>query len=194
MWANGKPNMERYDPTTKIKIQQPNEDNPTSITQVPTVEGRWTLGVHLSPWGYLTEEIDHLVQKAVWISVGFHRLPMSWKEWTRAYHTICIPQITYSLSVTHFMRKELETVMPKFISSALRALWCHGKYLWLVVFAPILLGGLRLLYLYYKQTIAQVKLFIGLSCVEWELENLFKIDLENFRLHAGTEHCPFSQP
>ncbi len=84
--------------------------------------------------------------------------------------------------------------MAKFMTAALQAHHCHGNFPRVVAFAPIFIGGLGLTHLYFEQSIHQVRLFIGLSRVTSELLTLFHIGLDYFRLHAGRESCPFSQP
>ena len=49
-----------------------------------------------------------------------------------------------------------------------------------VVLAPISIGGLGLLHLFYLQPITPAKLFIGLARTESELANLFCIALDYF--------------
>ncbi len=183
--------MAQYNTTTVINIRQPNQEQPTKIQQVPTEEERRTLGVRLCPLGSLDEELNHLVAKAQHISVGFCRRFLTPQEWIRAYQMICLPRLTYSLLIMYFSKADLKKVQAKFMTAALHAYHCHGKFPHVVAFAPMSVGRLRFLHLFYLQSINQVKLFIGLARTESELSYLFKIDLEYFWLIAGTGECLF---
>ena len=77
------------------------------------------LGVQLSPAGNLDEELDHLMAKVARISIGFQSTPSTMAEWHKAYWTITIPRLIYSLQVTHFPQKQLESVQAKFTTSVL---------------------------------------------------------------------------
>ncbi len=76
------------------------------------------------------------------------------QEWQRAYRTIALPRLTYSLQVMHFSRAELEKVQAKFILSALQARHIHSRFPRVVAFAPESVGGLGLRHLYHEQGIA----------------------------------------
>ncbi len=186
--------MEKYDPWATISIKKPASNERQIIKQIPTTTGMRTLGVQLSPSGNLDAEFDHLCAKAARILVGFRSTTFTAKEWQKAYRTIAIPRLIYSLQVTHFTKRELERVQAKFMTSALQARHVHGRFPRAVVFAPESLGGLGLYHLFFEQSIAQVKLAIGLLRVQSSLSDLFKIGLGHFHLHAGLAECPFSDP
>lgn len=105
-----------------------------------------------------------------------------------------MPRLCYSLQATHFQAAELDSVQAQFMSQFLQASHFPSHFSRAIVYAPIIIGGLGLLRLFYEQCAAQIKTMIGLLRTDSELSKLFRINLDIFRLRAGTSKCPMSDP
>ncbi len=192
-WNQGKQRMTRYDPGTKISVQNPQGDI-LPISQKPTSTGIRNLGVHLAPDGNLTDELNHLISKATEIAAGIWRVKYLAEELQKAFYVIFLSRLLYFLAVTYFTKTELDTVMSKFMPWLLNARHFPKTFPRAVVYAPRRIGGIGYTHLFYVQGYRQVLLVIGLLRTKSDLSTLFCINLEIFRLNAGFSCCPLANP
>ena len=118
--------------------------------------------MHITPQGNLADKLVYLKAKMTRIGVGFQQAIFSAEELYKVYFTVYIPRLSYSLQETHFTEAELGAVQAKFMSRFLNALHYLSKFPRAIVYAPMVVGGVGLLKLLYKQGAIQVKTIIGL--------------------------------
>ena len=153
--------MDCMDYETSIKVRSGSEEF-QKIRQNSTQVGIKSLGVHLTPHGNLDNELVYLKTKATHISVGFRKAQFTAEELKKAFFTVFIPRLQYSLQVTHFTAVELDSVQAQYMGQFLQASHFPSLFPRAVVYALMIIGGLGLLRLLYKQGSAQVKTMIGL--------------------------------
>ena len=111
----------------------------TSPTPIPWVEssiGMQTLGVHLSPDGYFTEEFTHCQKQAIKWVCNINTVPLTREENYTAYCTMWHSSFKFPLPVTLFTKKQCNILQRIFTGPFLAKMGISHTISWSLIFAP----------------------------------------------------------
>jgi ribonuclease HI len=194
-WASGFPIMRS---TNKFQHSIAITDSPTNtrvqITQKGPSEAERTLGVRIAPNGSQHRELTWLRSKAHSFALHISKGKLSREETYRAYHSVYIPSLTYSLGSTTFTQTEAKSIQKRSLNLILASMGINRNMPRPVVYTPTHFGGLGFKCLYTEQGCQQVENFIGHLRIQSTVGKLFRATLSMHQLTAGTSLPILSDP
>jgi hypothetical protein len=195
-WASGFPIMRS---TNKFQHSIAIHDSPTNtnvtLQHKGIAEAERTLGVRIAPNGSQHRELAWLRSKAHSFASYISKGNLSREEAHRAYHSIFIPSLTYSLGSTSFTAVEATSIQKRPINLILASMGINRNMPRSVVYAPITLGGLGFKCLYTEQGwCQQIENLVGHIRINSTVGKLIRSTLSLHQLTAGTSTPTLSDP
>ena len=185
-WASGFPiirSKNKYTHPLTIRNSPSNTD--VTLQMKGPSEAERTLGIRISPSGSQVKEIEWLRNKAESFAEHIKRGHLNREEAHRAYHSIYIPGLTYSLGITCLNRKEATSVQKRAIGPILASMGVNRNMHRAVVYGPTGYGGLGFKCLSTEQGIQQIEHLVGHLRLCTTIGKLITIALSLHQLTAG---------
>jgi hypothetical protein len=194
-WASGFPIMRSSNKFNhSVTITDSTTNTSVPITQKSGSEAERTLGVRIAPNGSQQRELAWLRAKAHSFALHISNGKLSREEAHRAYHSIYIPSLTYSLGATCFNPTEAASIQKGSLHLILASMGINRNMPRSVVFAPTNLGGLGFKCLYTEQGCQQIENFIGHLRIDSTVGKLMRSTLSFHQLTAGTSGSLLAMP
>lgn len=187
---NGDPvplSLEQIREFFKKQIEVVDKDTNRLITldQKDVSDAHRTLGAFKSVTGNESEQYDVLLHKSNHLAMITRTGQLSRFQARRAFSSIYIPSMTYSLVSCNLSKSDLHTIQSKAIQAFLPAMGYERTFPHAVVFASRQLGGLNLGDLYTECGIAKTTTILTHVRAQSGLGRIIRINLNWLQLHAG---------
>lgn len=170
---------------TDITIMDPDSKEHVALEHKSVEEVHRTLGAFKTISGDESSQFQVLLEKSNKLAVCTAQGQLTRLQARRAYSSIYIPSISYSLVTTNLSQKLMADIQSKAMLAFLPAMGFERTFPRAVVFGPVMFGGLNLCNLYTETCIAKVGSVISHIRKSTGLGKLMVINSNWLQLHAG---------
>jgi hypothetical protein len=178
--GNPKPTIISYN-----KDDLPNNQTNFSIPQREATISHKTLGTYKSILGDETDHIKYLTEKSDQIGKLALKAQFNRRQARLAYSTTYVPSISYSLSAMYLSEKTINKIQQKATTTFLNLCGYDRHFSRILIFAPVLFGGLGMAQLYVESCCAKIELLICHINSQTTLGKIIQINLNWTQLLSG---------
>ena len=185
-WEKGKPTLRKMteqDPTLSLTTQ--GKDQSIPITRLEPEKASRILGVHLSPLGDFSTQLQILRKKADNFAIRLRSPRLTPTDVATFHRTTYAPTMKYVLPAMSVDEEELATVQTKVLQAMLNKLGYSTKTPIEIRHGPMEMGGLDLLDLRTEVGIAQLQYFRDSIFTNSEAGKLLLINVKYMQLESG---------
>jgi hypothetical protein len=190
-------------PTVSLTTQGNHSGTPTVIKRLPLDKASRILGVHLSPNGNFSAQLQVLKDKADTLSIRLRSPKLTPQDIQTFHRTMYMPAMKYVLPALAVDEEELQPIQSKIIPVILQKLGYSSKLPTEIRHGPIEMGGLNLMDLRTEIGISTIKYMRNAIYSGSETGNLMILNVKYSQIEAGisenilehTEvHLPYLTP
>lgn len=170
---------------TTIAIHDPdsNQDIPLQVKDI--TQDHKTLGVLKTMSGDEKTQLQALKEKSKKLATQTALGQLTRFQARRAYSSVYMPSMTYSLVATSLSEADLNVVQSKALQSYLPAMGYEATFPRAVIFGPRQFGGINLGHLYTEMCIAKIEALVSHIQSGSGLGRLMLTNLNWLQLHSG---------
>jgi hypothetical protein len=168
-----------------LKIQMPNEKNPTVITQKETHQSHKTLGTYKCVFGKELEQFNQLLHKSNKIAKQISQGQLNNRQAKLAYSCCYIPSMVYSLAAVSLSSKQLDQIQQKATTQLTRASGYDKSFPKSGVHGPTAFGGLGFQTLYVESNVNKIESILCHTNKSTTLGATIQMNLNWIQLHTG---------
>lgn len=171
---------------TDITIQDPDTKQRVTIDHKCIDQVHRTLGAYKTISGDESEQFKVLLAKSNQLAIHTSQGQLTRSQARRAYSSIYIPSMSYSLVTTNLSLKLIADIQSKAMMAFLPAMGYERTFPRAVVFGPRRNGGLNLCQLYTETSVAKVSAVISHIRANTGLGQTMLVNINWLQLHSGS--------
>ena len=177
-----------------ITLTQSEDQSEEKIEFIASTESHRTLGTMLDPTTSVKTEYHRLLKKGQDFARRYGAAPVNRRTARKAYQTIYLPSMGYTLPLTSFTRAELKKIQQAPIGVLLPSMGFNRNMPQVVVFGPTDMGGIGIRHLYIEQGSKQAALMLKHIRANTNIGKTLVICLRWYQRALGTSAPALSQP
>ncbi len=168
--------------------------NKTTVPRIEISESFRTLGVHISPSGSQTKQLNILRQHSENYFIHVSASSLTPEETYTSYALYLRPKLIYPLPCSSLTQIQCKHVQAPALAALISKLRLNRHMAHVIIFGDYRYGGLGLPDLYTDQGYGQLKMLIGHLKLEDEIGELILIAISHLQIHIGSGTPFFSLP
>ncbi|KAI2499411.1 hypothetical protein MHU86_15056 [Fragilaria crotonensis] len=195
-WKKGRPGTRQLhtDDSTLSLTTQGNTTDPTLIRRLPLHQASRLLGVHLTPTGNFSHQLQVLKTKADTFAIRLRSPKLTPRDIMTFHRTMYTPAMTYVLPALATDEEELAPIQSKIMPAILQKLGYSSKLPTAIRHGPEELGGLALLDLRTELGISNIKYMRNAIYSASEPGKLMLLNIKYSQIEAGIQEPILEHP